>query len=75
MADVDPRIEMEVTVTFRYKTDPANYEGATDPEEMAQMDWETFDGDYNELADMMDCAEDGIEISVKPYVKKEDDDA
>lgn len=67
----DPRVEMEVTIKFKYKTDPANYE-LTGPaekmlEEVANFDLDTFTTEPDELFDMM-MAED-LDITVIPTIK------
>lgn len=37
-------VKMKLTVTLYYDADPANYDGATTPEEMAEIDRKNIDG-------------------------------
>jgi hypothetical protein len=64
----DPRVEMECTITFRYKTDPSNYElsglASNMLKEIAAADQELFMDDRNALADIMDSED--ITVVVKP---------
>ena len=68
----DPRIEMEVTITFRYKTDPGNYElsGPAEnmAEEMAIMDREEFEDDPSLLVETMESED--LTITVKPVTEE-----
>ena len=68
MSEDDPRVEMEVTITFKYKTDPFNYrEGEPNRPtlaEMALIDREVFEDDISELIEAMEGEE--VAITVKP---------
>lgn len=74
--EVDNRIEMEVTVKFRYKTDPSNYElsgpAESIAEEVAIMDADEFDGNPDTLYEMMEAEAGAWTIEVKPVTENEE---